>query len=110
MERRQSTRFPIERELQYRTLYRRLKILSGSGKTLNISSTGILFTSDHELRIGTSLEMRIEWPIELNEKRLPMLLVVRGRVTREHDKGVFALQIRQYEFEPVPTGGMPSFQ
>ncbi len=54
-ERRRSSRFPIERELRYKTLNQRAEILAGSGKTLNISSSGVLFTSDHDLPVGTRL-------------------------------------------------------
>lgn len=95
-ERRRSSRFPIERELRYKTLNQRAEVLSGSGKTLNISSSGVLFTSDHELPIGTRLEVSISWPAQLNEKVL-LNLVARGRITRHH-KGQLALQIQQYEF------------
>jgi hypothetical protein len=95
-ERRRSSRFPIERELRYKTLNQRSEILAGSGKTLNISSSGVLFTSDHELPVGTRLEVSISWPAQLNERVL-LNLVARGRVTR-HLKGQLALQIQQYEF------------
>ncbi len=95
-ERRRSSRFPIERELRYKTLNQRSEILSGSGKTLNISSSGVLFTSDHELPVGTRLEVSISWPAQLNE-RVMLNLVARGRITR-HNKGQMALQIQQYEF------------
>ena len=95
-ERRRSSRFPIEREVRYKTLNQRSEILSGSGKTLNISSSGVLFTADHELPIGTRLEVLISWPAQLNEKCL-LNLVARGRVTR-HLRGQVALQIQQYEF------------
>jgi hypothetical protein len=95
-ERRRASRFPIERELRYKTLNQRSEILSGSGKTLNISSSGVLFTSDHELPVGTRLEVSISWPAQLNERCL-LNLVARGRITR-HNKGQVALQIQQYEF------------
>jgi hypothetical protein len=95
-ERRRSSRFPIEREVRYKTLNQRTEILSGSGKTLNISSSGVLFTSDHDLPIGTRLEVSISWPAQLNEKCL-LNLVARGRITRHH-QGQLALQIQQYEF------------
>lgn len=95
-ERRRSSRFPIERELRYKTLNQRAEILAGNGKTLNISSSGVLFTSDHELPVGTRLEVSISWPAQLNERCL-LNLVARGRVTR-HIKGQLALQIQQYEF------------
>jgi hypothetical protein len=80
-ERRRSSRFPIERELRYKTFNQRAEILAGSGKTLNISSSGVLFTSDHDLPVGTRLEVSISWPAQLNEKCL-LNLVARGRITR----------------------------
>jgi hypothetical protein len=107
-ERRRSSRFPIERELRYKTLNQRTEALAGNGRTLNISSSGVLFTSDHDLPVGTRLEVSISWPAQLNEKCL-LNLVARGRVTR-HLQGQLALQIQQYEFRtqspernPKPT-------
>jgi len=102
-ERRKSSRFPIEREVRYKTLNQRAETLSGNGKTLNISSSGVLFTSDHDLPIGTRLEVAISWPAQLNEKCL-LNLVARGRVTR-HTKGQLALQIQQYEFRTQSRPG-----
>ncbi len=95
-ERRRSSRFPIERDVRYKTLNQRTETLAGNGKTLNISSSGVLFTSDHDLPIGTRLEVAISWPAQLNDRCL-LNLVARGRVTR-HNKGQLALQIQQYEF------------
>ncbi len=96
MERRRSSRFPIEREVRYKTLNQRAEILAGNGKTLNISSSGVLFTSDHDLPVGTRLELSISWPAQLNE-RCMLNLVARGRITR-NNQGQLALQIQQYEF------------
>jgi c-di-GMP-binding flagellar brake protein YcgR len=95
-ERRRASRFPIEREVRYKTLNQRTETQTGAGKTVNISSSGVLFTSDHDLPVGTRLEVSISWPAQLNEKCL-LNLVARGRVTR-HVKGQLALQIQQYEF------------
>lgn len=96
VERRRSSRFPIEREVRYKTLSQRSEILTGVGRTLNISSSGVLFTTDHELPIGTRLEVSISWPAQLNERCL-LNLVARGRITRQ-ESGHSALQIQQYEF------------
>jgi hypothetical protein len=101
-DRRRSSRFPIEREVRYKTLNERSEVLSGVGKTLNISSSGVLLTSDHELPLGTRLEVSISWPAQLNEKCL-LNLVARGRVARDL-KGRVAVQIQQYEFR---TQGRP---
>ena len=104
-ERRKSSRFPIEREVRYKTLNQRAEILAGLGKTLNISSSGVLFTSDHDLPVGTRLEVSISWPAQLNEKCL-LNLVARGRVTR-NNKGQLALQIQQYEFRTQSRPSTP---
>ena len=102
-ERRRSSRFPIEREVRYKTLNQRAEILAGNGRTLNISSSGVLFTSDHDLPVGTRLEVSISWPAQLNEKCL-LNLVARGRVIR-HTKGQLALQIQQYGFRTQSRPG-----
>jgi len=102
-ERRRSSRFPIERQVRYKTLNQRAEILAGNGRTLNISSSGVLFTSDHDLPVGTRLEVSISWPAQLNEKCL-LNLVARGRVIR-HSKGQLALQIQQYEFRTQSRPG-----
>lgn len=107
-ERRRSSRFPIEREVRYKTLNQRAEILAGNGKTLNISSSGVLFTSDHELPVGTRLELSISWPAQLNEKCF-LNLVARGRVTR-HNKGSLALQIQQYEFRTQSRSPLPAMK
>jgi hypothetical protein len=95
-ERRRSNRFPIEREVRYKTLNQRSEVVTGVGKTLNISSSGVLFTADHDLPVGTRVEVSISWPAQLNEKCL-LNLVARGRVAR-HAGSKVALQIQQYEF------------
>ncbi len=102
-ERRRSSRFPIERDVRYKTLNQRTETLAGNGKTLNISSSGVLFTSDHDLPVGTRLELSISWPAQLNDRCL-LNLVARGRVTR-HNKGQLALQIQQYEFRTQSRPG-----
>jgi PilZ domain len=104
-ERRRSSRFPIEREVRYKTLNQRAEVVSGIGKTLNISSSGVLFTADHDLPIGTRLEVSISWPAQLNEKCL-LNLVARGRVARNLGNKV-ALQIQQYEFRTQSLGIVP---
>ena len=95
-ERRRYSRFPIEREVRYKTLSQRAEILAGVGKTLNISSSGVLFTADRQLPVGTRIEVSISWPAQLNEKCL-LNLVARGRIIRQ-DGEQLALQIQQYEF------------
>jgi c-di-GMP-binding flagellar brake protein YcgR len=103
VERRQSDRFPIEREVRYRVLNKRSGDESGEGKTLNISSSGVLFTSQHILRPGRKMELSISWPAQL-DNRTALRLVARGRVVRfEHGRA--AVEIQQYEFRTQPGPG-----
>ncbi|MEO8029095.1 MAG: PilZ domain-containing protein, partial [Bryobacteraceae bacterium] len=56
-DRRATDRFPIEREVQYKTLNKRGGEEAGEGKTVNISSNGVLFTTEHALLPGRRLEL-----------------------------------------------------
>jgi hypothetical protein len=95
-DRRHSDRFPIEREVRYKVLNKRSGEEAGDGKTVNISSTGVLFTSQHVLVPGRRLEVAISWPAQLNNK-CALKLVARGRVVR-FEEGLAAIEIQQYEF------------
>ena len=97
-ERRGSDRFPIVREVRYKVLGKLHgdEADSGSGRTINMSSSGVLFTTDHLLIPGKRLELSISWPAQLN-KTCPLKLVARGRVVR-HEKGKAAIEIQRYEF------------
>jgi hypothetical protein len=96
VERRSSDRFPIEREVRYRILNKRNTIEEGTGKTINISSNGVLFTTDQILVPGKRLELSISWPAQLDNK-CQLKLVARGRVARL-EQGRAAIEIQQYEF------------
>jgi hypothetical protein len=95
-DRRHSDRFPIEREVRYRAMNKRGGEEAGDGKTLNISSSGVLFTTAQMLLPGRRLEISINWPAQLNNK-CALRLVARGRIVR-FEKGSAALEIQQYEF------------
>ncbi len=95
-DRRHSDRFPIERDVRFRVLNKRGGDEAGEGRTLNISSSGVLFTSDHMLLPGRRLEVDISWPVQLNNQ-VALKLVARGRVVR-FEEGRAAIEIQQYEF------------
>ena len=107
-DRRHSDRFPIERDVRYRVMNKRGGEEAGDGKTLNISSSGVLFTTAQMLLPGRRLELSINWPAQLNNK-CALRLVARGRIVR-FEKGSAALEIQQYEFRtasasPAPVSG-----
>ncbi len=103
-ERRSSDRFPIERELRFKMLSKRLGDESGSGTTLNMSSGGVLFHSDKALIPGKRVEMAISWPAQLDEK-CALKLVARGRIVRS-EGGRTAVEIQQYEFRTLGAHGL----
>jgi hypothetical protein len=104
-DRRHSDRFQIEREVKYRTLSKRSGEDTGGGKTVNISSSGVLFTAERMLVPGRRMELSIGWPAQLDNKT-SLRLVARGRVLR-WEGGRAALEIQQYEFRTQSSGPIP---
>lgn len=94
-ERRRSDRFPMERDVRYK-VHGRQSDDSGKGATVNMSSSGVLFTTDRILLPGRKIDLSISWPAELNNK-CALRLMARGRVIRYGD-GRAAVEIQQYEF------------
>jgi hypothetical protein len=68
----------------------------GTGTTVDLSSGGILFESDHKPSGTGSMELAIPWPARPDDCR-SMHLVVIGRVVRVSGTCV-ALRIRQHGF------------
>jgi hypothetical protein len=101
-DRRHSDRFPIEREVRYRVLNKRGGDEQGDGKTVNMSSAGILFTTENVVLPGRRLEVSVNWPAQLNDN-CALKLVARGRVVRYED-GRAAMEIQQYEFRTAGGG------
>ena len=104
-ERREADRFPIEREIRYRLLNRKSDDEFELGKTINISSNGVLFMAGQFLIPGRRLEVAIGWPAQLNSK-VALKLVARGRVVRT-EGGKAAIEIQQHEFRTQATQPPP---
>jgi hypothetical protein len=104
-DRRASDRFPLEREVRYRILNRKTGDEVGAGKTVNMSSNGVLFTTEEFLIPGRRVELAISWPAQLNSK-VALKLVARGRVVRS-EGGVAAVEIQQYEFRTQGSQAQP---
>ena len=104
-ERRASNRFPIERDVRYKIFGSRQKIVQvGLGKSLNMSSSGVLFTTESRLREGEGVELAVSWPALLNNE-LPLKLVARGRLVRS-DGTRAAMCIEKYEFRTRGSNGL----
>ncbi|HEY2016898.1 MAG TPA: PilZ domain-containing protein [Bryobacteraceae bacterium] len=103
-DRRGTSRFPLQEDVQYRVIHRSAAKTIGTGKTLNIGSGGILFTTAEKLPLGRTVEISVNWPARLGGT-CPLKFVATGRVIRsEADKA--AVRIERYEFRTratVPT-------
>src|SRR5215813_14592170 len=104
-ERRIKRRFHIEQDVKYKMLYGQRIAETGTGKTLNISSGGVWFTTESTLTPGMPVELSMNWPVLLNDS-CPMKLMIYGCVIRTNDRGA-AVAIERYEFR---TQGSKQFQ
>ena len=94
-EHRTSTRFPIETEIRY-TFKRYQRRFSGVGRTLNISSGGILFWSRDILPVGGKIEIRLAWPARINGVT-ELYLWIDGETVRTDGQHT-AVRIQRHEF------------
>jgi hypothetical protein len=71
----------------------------GTGRTLNMSSGGLLIAADDQpsLRAGTRLQLTVDWPFLLHGIT-PLQLFVSCRVTRWRPQE-FAVKLDQYLFK-----------
>ena len=101
VERRATKRMPIERAVRYRMLGG--KRTTGSGRTLNLSSRGILFTTESGLASGQRVELSVSWPARLNDI-VPLQLVTGGRLVRVGGSQA-AIAIERWEFKTCRSTG-----
>jgi hypothetical protein len=108
VERRASRRFPIEQEAVYKTLDHKVPMPEcGIGKTIDISSSGVLFETVQPLRFGKRVEVAVNWPACLDGGCLLKWVVV-GRVVRVEETRA-AISIDQYEFRTRRAKELPEF-
>jgi len=104
-ERRTKRRFQIDQEVRYKMLYGQRIAETGVGRTLNISSGGVWFSTENMLTSGMPVELSMSWPVLLNDS-CPMKLMIYGCVVRSNERGA-AVAIERYEFR---TQGSRAFQ
>jgi len=98
LERRSKIRYPVSLNVKYRTVGRSNRI-SGMGRTVNMSSGGLLIAADQRTELGAKIELNVEWP-SLLDGTIPLQLVAVGRVVRCLESG-FALSFTQYQFRTM---------
>jgi len=95
MERRSAVRYPIVLNARYQGV-RKKSNDGGAGRTVDISSGGLLIASAHSILVGVRLEVTIEWPALL-DGAIELVLVAAGQVVRARELS-FALELSRYEF------------
>ncbi|HUB81201.1 MAG TPA: PilZ domain-containing protein [Bryobacteraceae bacterium] len=100
-DRRQDRRYRINLDLRWKLIRRRRVLDSGVGRTVDLSSGGILFDPGRTLPVGLNVELAISWPVLLRNEA-PMQLIVSGRIVRAaHNRT--ALAMNQHEFRTSGT-------
>jgi len=94
--RRLRTRYVLGRELRF-TYRKGSSLFLGSGRTKDLSNDGIRFETDHEVPRNSEIELRISWPVRL-QNVCALELVVRGPVLRS-DRNGSVLQVKSCEFQ-----------
>src|SRR5260221_14506525 len=98
-ERRRKDRFSFVTSLQYRM--RRDTKWEGSGRTVNMSTAGILMAADRSFQPGAQIEISLDWP-GLYHDAERMRLGASAEVVRSQGKRT-ALRILRHEFLEVPA-------
>lgn len=79
--RRRARRYEIRLTLRFAALRHGEAPITGSGESLNISCSGMLFRSDKRLMAGDSLVVLVDWPVAAPDNE-PLKLVVTGTAVR----------------------------
>ncbi len=98
-ERRSQKRYSISLEVRWRLVHRNKTLNSGQGRTVDLSTGGILLETGCKLPVGLKVRLSIAWPVLLHNTS-PLQLSVTGRVVRS-DQTRAGIQIEQKEFRTL---------
>jgi hypothetical protein len=102
LERRSNPRFPVTMMVRYAASDRLVSVAACTGRTIDLSSSGLSFTADAPLPVGLRLDVVIDWPF-LRDRAVPVQLIASGVVVRTNGT-VAALQIQRHEFRTRRMG------
>jgi hypothetical protein len=101
-DRRADRRYALYLDLRWKLIRRRKVLDSGTGRTVDLSSSGILFHAGRQLPVGLTVELSIAWPALLHNIA-PMQLIVSGKIVRIEGNRC-AVRMTRHEFR---TAGAP---
>lgn len=103
---RTANRYNLQLDLSYRVFLKAGWVgLSGTGRTVNISTRGILFRCSAVLVPGMSIELVLRWPVLL-ESIHRLELVARGKICRSTEEGT-AVRVMYLELRRASPLGPP---
>ena len=88
---------PVSLEIQYRVWQGSSSPELGSGRTILLTSSKVVFETDQDLRVDDGLDASITWPVPL-DKDIGLQLVASLLVTHTNGHQITAA-IRGYEFK-----------
>ena len=95
-ERRERHQYPIQQEVRYQCLEGSRISAVGVGKTLEISSGKVQFTTQHDLKLGQAMRLAVSWPAKLNNT-CDMLLEISGEIVQS-ESGKATVKIEHHKF------------
>jgi hypothetical protein len=101
-DRRAHIRYPICLDLRYTVQERRKPSATGNGRAVDLSSSGLRFTTDRPLESGKKVELAISWPLAL-DGGVQLQLVARGEIVWSKENEV-AVHIQRHEFRTRGAG------
>jgi hypothetical protein len=104
-ERRAHARYSICAEVEYRITKRRQVVQTGTGLTVDLSSTGVLFEGRLPVPVGQRVELSIVWPARrIDSSRIEFH--AEGLTVRT-ERNLTAVQITRYAFRPIAAAQAP---
>jgi hypothetical protein len=94
-ERRAKSRYPLQLNVSYQTMGAAGQV-AGVGRTVNVSSSGVLIKSSSTVGEGARVKVVFEWPSLLNGT-IPLQLIALGTVVRRQSSGL-AIAFEGYQF------------
>ena len=95
-DRRRDRRYGLELDVRWKLIRRRRLLESGEGRTVDVSSGGILFDAGRPLPAGLNVELSLTWPVMLHNVA-PLQLLVYGKIVRSDGRRT-AVRMMQHEF------------
>lgn len=94
--RRARRRFPIQQDVRYQCVKGSRVSAVGVGKTVEISSREVRFTTQQPLKRGQKMRLAMDWPALL-DNTCRMKLEISGWIV-DSEQGEAAVKIERYEF------------